>query len=296
MEENAGLFRPKIIVAGMSCYARNLDYARFRKVADKVGAYLLADMAHISGMVAAGLLPSPFEYADVVMTTTHKSLRGPRGALIFYRKGVRSTNAKGEKIQYDIGQKIDSAVFPGLQGGPHNHTIAAIAVALQQCLTNEYVEYGKQILANSQALAKRLQHHGFKLATDGTDNHLCLVDLRPMGTEGAKVEHVLDMAHITCNKNTCPGDQSAFRPGGIRLGTPALTSRGFKEADFEKVADFIHQGVKILLKYQKDAGKTIKDLKEFTANNASIQSDLKKLGDEVMAFTEKFDIPGKDDV
>ncbi|ETN86388.1 glycine hydroxymethyltransferase [Necator americanus] len=242
MEENAMLFRPKVIIAGVSCYARNLDYARFRKVADKCGAYLMADMAHISGLVAAGLIPSPFEYADVVTTTTHKSLRGPRGALIFYRKGVRSTNAKGDKIMYDIGEKIASAVFPGLQGGPHNHTIAGIAVALKQCLSEEFVNYSKQVLANSQALSKKMVDLGYTLATGGTDNHLCLVDLRPKGIEGAKAEHVLDMAHIACNKNTCPGDVSALRPGGIRLGTPALTSRGFKEKDFEKVAEFIHEG------------------------------------------------------
>ncbi|KAK6023647.1 glycine hydroxymethyltransferase [Ostertagia ostertagi] len=198
MEENAMLFRPKILVAGVSCYARHLDYARFRKIADKCGAYLMADMAHISGLVAAGVIPSPFEYADIVTTTTHKSLRGPRGALIFFRKGVRSTNAKGEKIMYDLGDKIAAAVFPGLQGGPHNHTIAGIAVALKQCLTEEFVNYGKQILANSHALAEKLVSLGYSLATGGTDNHLCLVDLRPKGIEGAKAERVLDLANITC--------------------------------------------------------------------------------------------------
>ncbi|KHJ80046.1 glycine hydroxymethyltransferase [Oesophagostomum dentatum] len=239
----------------------------------------MADMAHISGLVAAGLIPSPFEYADIVTTTTHKSLRGPRGALIFYRKGVRSTNAKGEKIMYDIGDKINGAVFPGLQGGPHNHTISAIAVALKQCLSEEFVNYGKQVLANSQALAKRLMDLGYTLATGGTDNHLCLVDLRPSGIEGAKAEHVLDMAHIACNKNTCPGDVSAFRPGGIRLGTPALTSRGLKEKDFEKVADFIHEGLQILLRYQVLAGKTMKEFKAFTETNKDFLKDIGELAE-----------------
>ncbi|KAK0418276.1 hypothetical protein QR680_013472 [Steinernema hermaphroditum] len=295
LEQNAMLFRPKVIVAGMSCYARHLDYARFRKIADKCGAYLMADMAHIAGLVAGGVVPSPFEYADIVTTTTHKSLRGPRGALIFYRKGVRSVNAKGVETLYDLGSKIDTAVFPGLQGGPHNHTISGIAVALKQCLTTDFQTYAKQVLANSQALAGRLAELGYTLVTGGTDNHLCLVDLRPKGVEGARVEHVLDMAHIACNKNTCPGDVSALRPGGIRLGTPALTSRDFKEEDFVKVADFIHKGVEICLKYNDKAGKTMKDFKAFCEASEELKADAKKLGDEVMAFTDKFPIPGNEE-
>ncbi|GMR40483.1 hypothetical protein PMAYCL1PPCAC_10678, partial [Pristionchus mayeri] len=295
LEENAMLFRPKMIIAGMSCYSRHLDYARFRKIADKCGALLMADMAHISGLVAAGLVPTPFEYADIVTTTTHKSLRGPRGALIFYRKGVRSTNAKGDQVMYDLGDKINQAVFPGLQGGPHNHTIAGIAVALRQCLSPEFVDYSKQVIANSQALANRLSQLGYALATGGTDNHLCLVDLRPKGLDGAGAEHVLDMAHIACNKNTCPGDVSALRPGGIRLGTPALTSRGFKEADFVKVADFIHEGISILLKHKAEAGKTIKDLKAYTETNESIKKELADLAEKVEAFATPFELPGNDE-
>uniref|UniRef100_A0A0R3RI99 Serine hydroxymethyltransferase n=1 Tax=Elaeophora elaphi TaxID=1147741 RepID=A0A0R3RI99_9BILA len=165
LEYTALRFRPNIIIAGTSCYSRLLDYSRFREIADKCGAYLLADMAHISGLVAANVIPSPFEYADVVTTTTHKSLRGPRGALIFYRKGLKKITPKGEKVMYDLGQKIDSAVFPGLQGGPHNHTIAGIAVALHQCLTKDFVEYCKQILANSRALANRLIELGYTVVT-----------------------------------------------------------------------------------------------------------------------------------
>ncbi|KAE9554453.1 hypothetical protein FO519_002327 [Halicephalobus sp. NKZ332] len=296
LEANALLFRPKVIVAGVSCYSRHLDYARFRKIADKVGAYLMADMAHISGLVAAGLIPSPFEFADVVTTTTHKSLRGPRGALIFYRKGVRSTNAKGENVLYDIGPKIDGAVFPGLQGGPHNHTITAIAVALKQCLTEEFVDYSRQVLKNSAALANRLVELGYTLATGGTDNHLCLVDLRPKGLEGSRIETVLDMAHIACNKNTCPGDQSAFRPGGIRLGAPALTSRGFVEKDFVQVANFINEAIEIYSKHKNEAGKTIKEFKEFTENNEAFKKDIAALGEKVEKFTDQFDIPGNADV
>lgn len=296
LERNAMLFRPKIIIAGMSCYARHLDYPRFRKIVDKCGAYLMADMAHISGLVAAGVVPSPFQYADVVTTTTHKSLRGPRGALIFYRKGLRSITAKGEKVMYDIGHKIDGAVFPGLQGGPHNHTIAGIAVALKECLSKEFVDYSRQVLANAQALSKRLINLGYTLVAGGTDNHLCLVDLRPKGMDGGRVEHVLDLASITCNKNTCPGDASALRPGGIRLGTPALTSRGLKEDDFIIVADFIHEGIEILRRYMDQAGKTIKDLKTFTAENEHFKKDISYLKEQVEKFSSRFSLPGNEDI
>lgn len=294
LEQNAMLFRPKAIIAGVSCYARHLDYERFRKIATKAGAYLMSDMAHISGLVAAGLIPSPFEYSDVVTTTTHKSLRGPRGALIFYRKGVRSTNAKGVDTLYDLEEKINSAVFPGLQGGPHNHTIAGIAVALRQCLSEDFVQYGEQVLKNAKTLAERMKKHGYALATGGTDNHLLLVDLRPIGVEGARAEHVLDLAHIACNKNTCPGDVSALRPGGIRLGTPALTSRGFQEQDFEKVGDFIHEGVQIAKKYNAEAGKTLKDFKSFTETNEPFKKDVADLAKRVEEFSTKFEIPGNE--
>ncbi|CAG9539107.1 unnamed protein product [Cercopithifilaria johnstoni] len=296
LECTALLFRPNIIIAGTSCYSRLLDYRRFREIAEKCGAYLLADMAHISGLVAANMIPSPFDHADVVTTTTHKSLRGPRGALIFYRKGLKKITAKGEKIMYDLERRIDSAVFPGLQGGPHNHTIAGIAVALNQCLTEDFVEYSKQILANCQALANRLMELGYTLVTGGTDTHLCLVDLRPKNLDGEKVEHVLDLAHIICNRNTCPGDQSALHPSGIRLGTPALTTRGMKENDFIRVADFIHEGVEILVKYQSQVGKTLKDLIAFTSSNEQFMADIDKLGKKVKKFANQFDMPGNDDI
>jgi glycine hydroxymethyltransferase len=295
LEKTAALYRPKVIVAGISCYARWLEYPRLRAIADKVGAYLMCDMAHISGLVAAGVAPSPFEYADVVTTTTHKSLRGPRGALIFYRKGVRSVNAKGEKKLYDIGQKIDSTIFPGLQGGPHNHTIAGIAVALKQCLTEEFVEYAHQIIKNAQTLASALTERGYTLVTGGTDNHLCLVDLRPNGLEGSRIETVLDLAHIASNKNTCPGDQSALRPSGIRLGTPALTSRGLKDKDFVQVAEFIHRAVEIYQKHQSKAGKTIKEFNQFAESDKDFLADIHALGAEVEKFTEQFEIPGNDE-
>lgn len=292
LRANALLFKPQAIVAGISCYSRHLDYARFREICDEVGAILVADMAHISGLVAAQLVPGPFEYADIVTTTTHKSLRGPRAGLIFYRKGLRSVTAKGEKVFYDFESKINMAVFPGLQGGPHNNAIAAVAVALKQAETKEFVEYQKQILANAQAMATRLEELGYKITTGGTENHLVLVDLRPKGAEGAKVEYILELIEIACNKNTCPGDKSAFKPGGIRLGAPAMTSRGLKEPEFRKVIDFIHEGVELTLKAQAKSGKTLKEFKETVAKDADIQAQIAKLHAEVEAFASSFPMPG----
>merc|ERR1719198_2579886 len=243
LEANAALFRPKVIIAGTSAYSRHIDYARMRQICDKVGAYMLADMAHISGLVAAGVVPTPFEHADIVTTTTHKSLRGPRGAMIFFRKGVRKLDKKGNEIMYDLEGPINQSVFPGHQGGPHNHTITALATALKQATSPEFLAYQEAVLSNSQALAQAMVSRGYKLVSGGTDNHLLLVDLKPSGIDGARVESVLEAAQIALNKNTVPGDKSAFIPGGIRIGTPALTTRGFTEAHFETVADFIHRGV-----------------------------------------------------
>ena len=232
LERTASLYRPKLIVAGASAYARLIDYARMRKVADAHGAVLLADMAHISGLVAGGALPSPFPHCDVVTTTTHKSLRGPRGALIFYRRGARGAG----KPAYDLEAKINFAVFPGLQGGPHNHTIAALATALRQAASPRFADYARATVANAAAFADALTRtHGFTLVSGGTDNHLLLVDLRPLGLDGARVERVCELAGIAVNKNTVPGDTSALVPSGIRMGSPALTSRGFGEADFAAV-------------------------------------------------------------
>ncbi len=204
MEENAKLYRPKLIVAGASAYARLIDYERMRKVADNSGAYLLSDMAHISGLVSAGVIPSPFDHSDIVTTTTHKSLRGPRGAMIFYRKGVRSTNKKGEVTLYDLENKINFSVFPGSQGGPHNHTISALATALKQALTPEYKAYQLQVLQNSKRFADVLMKLGYTLVSGGTDNHLLLVNLKKSknGLDGARVERVLELANIATNKNT----------------------------------------------------------------------------------------------
>jgi glycine hydroxymethyltransferase len=261
LAENALLFRPKILVAGASAYSRNIDYKRMREIADSVGAYLMADMAHISGLVAAGVTPSPFEYADIVTTTTHKSLRGPRGAMIFFRKGVRSSGKKGD-VMYDLEEKINFSVFPGHQGGPHNHTISGLAVALKQAMEPEFVDYQKQVVANCAVLASELQRRGIDLVSGGTDNHLILADLRSAGVDGARTEFVLERAHIAVNKNTVPGDKSALSPSGLRIGTPALTSRGMMEDDFKTVAELLHRGIEIAADVKsKLVSKKVSDFK-----------------------------------
>jgi glycine hydroxymethyltransferase len=294
MEKSAELFRPKMIVAGASAYSRLIDYERIRKIADNVGAYVLSDMAHISGLVAAEVIPSCFPYSDVVTTTTHKSLRGPRGAMIFYRKGQKEVDKKGKAIMYDLEDKINFAVFPGLQGGPHNHTIGAIATCLKQAATPAFVEYQKQVLKNCSRLAEELVKLGYNLVSGGTDNHLVLIDVKSSkGIDGARVERILELACIATNKNTVPGDTSALMPGGIRMGTPALTSRGLGEADFAKVAHFFDRAVKIALKLKEtDQGKKLKDFKDLCAVGPSVDPALVQLRADVSNFACSFPTVG----
>ncbi len=233
MRELALECKPKMIIAGASAYARTIDFKKFREVADEVGAVLMVDMAHIAGLVAAGLHPSPIPYADVVTTTTHKTLRGPRGGLILANKEA------AEKYNFN------KAIFPGIQGGPLMHVIAAKAVCFQEALTDDFKVYQQQIVKNAQALCNGLKSRGIKIVSDGTDNHLMLVDLTTYDLTGKAVEKLLDEAHITCNKNTIPNDpKSAFVTSGIRLGTPAVTSRGMKEDDMDKIAEAIAMVIK----------------------------------------------------
>lgn len=297
MEKSADLFRPKLIVAGASAYSRLIDYERIRKIADSVGAYVMSDMAHISGLVSAQVIPSCFPYSDVVTTTTHKSLRGPRGAMIFYRKGQKGTDKKGNPIMYDLEDRINFAVFPGLQGGPHNHTIGALATCLKQATTPEFVEYQKQVLKNCTRLADELLKLGYNLVSGGTDNHLVLIDVKSSrGIDGARVERILELACIATNKNTVPGDTSALTPGGIRMGTPALTSRGFEEEDFAKVAHFFDRAVKIALKLQDtEQGKKLKGFREMCAVGPSVDEDLVQLRKEVSEFASSFPTVGFDE-
>lgn len=228
MRELALECRPKMIIAGASAYARTIDFKRFREVCDEVGAVLMVDMAHIAGLVAAGLHPSPIPYADVVTTTTHKTLRGPRGGLILANKEA------AEKYNFN------KAIFPGIQGGPLMHVIAAKAVCFQEALGGEFKSYQQQIVKNAQALCKGLISRDIKIVSGGTDNHLMLVDLTTYDLTGKAVEKLMDEAHITCNKNTIPNDpKSPFVTSGIRLGTPAVTSRGMKEDDMDQIAEAI---------------------------------------------------------
>ena len=225
--------KPKLIIAGASAYARVIDFKKFREIADACGAYLMVDMAHIAGLVAAGLHPSPIPYADVVTTTTHKTLRGPRGGMIL------ASAESNEKFNFN------KAIFPGTQGGPLMHVIAAKAVCFKEALQPEFKAYQEQIVKNAQALCKGLQKRDIKIVSDGTDNHLMLVDLTPYNITGKVVEKLLDSAHITANKNTIPNDpQKPFVTSGIRLGTPAATSRGLKEDDFDQVAEAIAMLIK----------------------------------------------------
>jgi len=273
------------LVSGASAYARHIDYARLAKIAEEHNALLMIDMAHISGLVAAGVMPSPFEFADIVTTTTHKSLRGPRGAMIFSRKGVRKVLKGGKEILYDLETPINQAVFPGHQGGPHNHTITALAAALKQAQAPDFVQYQTQVLKNCATLAKVLLSKGYKLVSGGTDNHLILVDLRDKNLNGAKVEALLDLMNVALNKNTVPGDVSAMNPGGVRMGSPALTTRGFVERDFERVADIFDRSVKLSLRVQEKAGKP--DLLAFK-QAASTFPEIAAMKKEVTEFARQF--------
>jgi len=265
LEKLADAVKPRLIICGASAYSRDFNYLRFSNVAKKHGAYLMADIAHISGFVATGQMKSPFKYCDVVTTTTHKSLRGPRAGIIFYKK--------------ELEQQINDAVFPGLQGGPHENQIAAVATQLLEVQTPEFKTYIKQVRQNAQRLAVELEGYGFKIITGGTDNHLMLVDLRNKGISGGKAEKILDYVGISVNKNTIPGDVSALNPSGIRIGTPAITTRGFKEKDIVYLADVLNRVIDIGSKIQlENTPKTIKDFTQYFESYTElkiIESEIK---------------------
>ncbi|ORZ01092.1 serine hydroxymethyltransferase [Syncephalastrum racemosum] len=281
LEENAALFRPKLLICGASAYPREFEYDTMRKIADQHGAYLMCDMAHISGLIAGKQAHSPFDFCDVVTTTTHKTLRGPRAGLIFFRRN------RGD----DLENRVNQAVFPSCQGGPHNNTIAAVAVALKQAGSPEFQQYAKQVIANAQKLAECLTGYGYKLASGGTDNHLVLWDLKPQKLTGSKVERICDMVHITINKNSIAGDKSAVTPGGVRLGTNALTSRSMKEDDMVKVAEYLHRIVSIALRIQDKAGSKL--MKDFVAA-CDGDEEIAQLKKEVVEFARTYPMPGFD--
>ncbi|MFA6272156.1 MAG: serine hydroxymethyltransferase [Patescibacteria group bacterium] len=256
--------KPKLIIAGFTAYPRIIDWQKFRAIADEVGAFLLADISHIAGLIIGGQHPSPARIADVTMTTAHKTLRGPRGAMILSNGTVSNSNKPVELTKENIPTLIDRAIIPGLQGGPHNHTTAAIAVALQEAMQPEFKEYAKQIVLNAKALAKSLMAEGLELVTGGTDNHLMLVDLTKTGVTGKEAEVALGEAEIFVNKNTVPHDlRKPTDPSGIRLGTPALTTRGLKEDDMELIGQLIT--------------KVIKNI-----NDSSVKGEVKKQVKELM--------------
>lgn len=279
LARDAGMFKPAMIICGGSAYPREWDYAQFRKIADDNGSLLLCDMAHISGLVVTKEAVSPFDYCDVVTTTTHKSLRGPRAGLIFYRKDERG-----------FEPKINQAVFPALQGGPHEHQIAGVATQLKEAMTPEFKDYISQVRKNAKALGEKLKSMGYTLATDGTDNHLVLWDLKPQKLTGSKFEKTCDECCITLNKNCVPGDRSAVTPGGVRIGAPALTTRKMVEADFEQIAVFMDKAVKIALKIQEQSGPKLKDFVALLENN----EEIKALRKEVNEFAITFPMPGFD--
>lgn len=279
LDRDASLFKPAMIICGGSAYPREYDYAKFKAIADANGALLMMDMAHISGLVATGEAASPFEFCDIVTTTTHKSLRGPRAGMIFYRKDERGFESL-----------INQAVFPALQGGPHEHQIAGVATQLKEVNTPEFKVYAQQVKKNASALADKLTSMGYKIASGGTDNHLVLWDLKPQGLTGSKFEKTCDAACITLNKNCVPGDRSAVTPGGVRIGAPALTTRMMVESDFEQIAQFLHEAVQISLKIQEQSGPKLKDYIALLADN----EEVKALRQSVNAFATTFPMPGFD--
>lgn len=248
VRELAVKHKPKLLWAGFSAYSRTIDWNEFRKIADEVGAILAVDMAHIAGLIAGGVIPSPVSIADVVTTTTHKTLRGPRGAMIMCKK--------------EFADAIDKAVFPGIQGGPHNHTTAGIAVALKEASTDEFKQYAKQVVLNAQTMADELVKRGYKIISGGTDNHLMLVDVSTVGgLSGGQVSDILEKVNITVNKNAIPNDpRKPWDPSGIRIGTPAITTRGMKEKDMMKIAGFIDRAVR-----GEDSEGLLKEVVEFSS-------------------------------
>lgn len=296
LAENARLFRPQMLIVGASAYPREWDYKKMRQIADEHGAFLLCDMAHISGLVAAGEATSPFEWCDIVTTTTHKTLRGPRAGVIFFRRGFKvidyhateEASRYSTEAKYDYEDKINNAVFPSLQGGPHENTIAAIAVTMAEAAKPEFKTYQQQVRKNAKALAEALVGLGHKIVTGGTDNHLLLLDLRPQGLTGSKMEKLYELAHISVNKNAIYGDTSAAAPGGIRLGAPALTSRGLVEQDFVQIAAILDEGIKIAVAIQAKSGKKLADFQ------VAIESseEIKALKVKVVEFSKKFAMPG----
>jgi glycine hydroxymethyltransferase len=267
LAQQALTFQPRLIICGASAYPRDIDYARFKDIADSVGAYLLCDMAHTAGLIASGLLNNPFLYCDVVTSTTHKTLQGPRSGLIFCKK--------------ELSKLIDDAVFPALQGGPHNHQIAAVAYQLGRVAQPDFLTYSQRVIKNAKTFAAALTDKGFKLATDGTDNHLVLIKLRSMNITGSKLEFMAEQVDISLNKNSVRGDASPLNPSGARLGVGAMTTRGFGPEDFQAVAEMLHECVTLCLAAQDQFGRKLRDFKAGVVADKALQGQIKDLRDRV---------------
>ncbi len=286
IEKMAMKEKPQIIVCGFTAYPRLIDFERFGKIADKVGAYLHADISHIAGLIAGGAHPSPVPFAHTIMTTTHKTLRGPRGAMIMVTE-------KGLKKNPELGDKIDKAVFPGLQGGPHDNQTAAIAVALGEAATPQFKKYAQQIVKNSETLAKALISHGFSLVTGGSENHLLVINMQTKGVNGALAAYALDLAGIVTNKNTIPYDQMPpFYPSGVRIGTAAATTRGMKEKDMKQLASWMNQVIEEIKNNQlpsekEKRGPFFKEFKKAAQANKNIQ----RISLEVKKYMKGFPLP-----
>lgn len=286
IEKQAKHEKPKIIVCGFTAYPRTIDFEKFAKIAKEVDAYLLADISHITGLVIAGAHPSPIPFADIIMTTTHKTLRGPRGAMIMVTE-------KGLKKDPELGKKIDSAIIPGLQGGPHDNQTAAIAVALKEASSQEFKKYGEQIVKNAKALAEELSRLDFDLISGGTDNHLILIDLRNKGVNGTIAAYALEVANIVINKNGVPFDtEPPFYPSGIRLGTPAITTRGMMGKEMVKIANWIDQVIDEVKdeKLPTEKEKRSDFVKAFRTR-ADKNKKLLQIASEVKSFTKNFPTP-----
>jgi glycine hydroxymethyltransferase len=272
------IFMPKLIITGGSSYPRDFDYPRLREIANKINAYLMVDMAHFSGLVAAKLMKNPFEYADIVTSTTHKTLRGPRSGLIFINKTVENGN---------LVNKVNEAVFPGLQGGPHNHQIAGVAYQLNQIKSDEFKRYMSKVKDMANLLAQKLKAIGFNIVTDGTDNHIVLVNLRNKDLTGSKIEYLCELVDISLNKNCIAGDKNALSPSGIRIGTAAMVTRGFDEDEFVQIAYFMDKIVKIAQNIQYKKGKLFEDFKK-GCNDEEIIKELEIIKKEVNELASKF--------
>jgi glycine hydroxymethyltransferase len=271
LEQLADEHKPNLIICGASAYSRDFDYETFRRIANKHNSYLMADIAHISGFVATGEMNNPFEYCDIVTTTTHKTLRGPRAGMIFFKKSLE--------------QQINDAVFPGLQGGPHQNQIAGIACQLNEVMTPEFKKYIQQVRLNAQAMCEEFRNRNYDIVTGGTDNHLFLLNLKNKNISGSRAEKILEYVGIYINKNTVPGDVSALNPSGIRIGTPAMTTKGIKEEDMKKIAELIDETLMIAVELQNQhEPKTLKEFTELLGTQSKLSCNLEEIKNKINEF------------